>query len=325
MRGGQVVAMDNAGNQLLAVGPGRRSLLLSRGELLFECDLGGGVVRCFTGAARPLTSLAVSPDSRVVAAGSDDRLVRLWDGRTGAPRATLAGHRGKVLHTAFSPDGRRLLSASLDGTVIVWDVAEALRLAPAPAPPASRRPAEALWADLASEDAGVAAAALDDLEAQPQRALAVLVRHMRPVAEPPAGLVARLVGDLDAPRAATREKASVDLDALGDVAVGELRNALASPSAEVRKRAGVLLARHGGPVVTGPAARPLRAVELLERIGSDEARKLLTLLAGGAREARLTQHARSSLERHALTVITNREPSRLTQHARSSLERLRGS
>src|SRR5262249_8082718 len=59
---------------------------------------------------------------------SYDHTVRIWDATplTGDPLAphcvTLAGHQEKVSEVAFSPDGKWLASASLDGTANVWEL-----------------------------------------------------------------------------------------------------------------------------------------------------------------------------------------------------------
>ena len=67
--------------------------------------------------------LTFSPDgSRLTSSGQIDETVRLWDGTTGLPIATLEGHSGFVSALSFSPDGSRLASLGLlDGTVRLWD------------------------------------------------------------------------------------------------------------------------------------------------------------------------------------------------------------
>jgi WD40 repeat protein/Flp pilus assembly protein TadD len=77
----------------------------------------------FHGHTARVSSLMISPDGSLLATGSYDGTVRLWDLATGRQRATLAGHEGKVWSVAFSPDGKTIASGSGDGTVRLWDVA----------------------------------------------------------------------------------------------------------------------------------------------------------------------------------------------------------
>jgi len=62
-------------------------------------------------------SLAVSPDGDWLAAGYEDRSVRLWDAETGEEKARLEGHQSQVTGLAFSPDGSLLAS----GACSAWD------------------------------------------------------------------------------------------------------------------------------------------------------------------------------------------------------------
>lgn len=60
---------------------------------------------------------------RILATGSTDSTIKLWDATTGAPLATLTGHARAIRSLAVLPDGKTLASASDDATVKLWDLA----------------------------------------------------------------------------------------------------------------------------------------------------------------------------------------------------------
>ena len=65
---------------------------------------------------------------KLIASGSYDKMVKLWDVTSGKEVRNLQDHIDAVFAVAFSPDGKRLASASQDRTVKIWDVASGQRL-----------------------------------------------------------------------------------------------------------------------------------------------------------------------------------------------------
>jgi WD40 repeat protein len=66
-----------------------------------------------------ISSVAVSPDGKLLAWGGDGNQVRLWDVAAAREKAAFHGPKRFVRYVAFSPDGQRLAAAADDGTW-VW-------------------------------------------------------------------------------------------------------------------------------------------------------------------------------------------------------------
>lgn len=82
-------------------------------------------------------TVAISSDSRYVAAGSLDKSVRVWDTSTGFLVERLEGddsHKDSVYSVEFAPNGRHLVSGSLDKTIKMWELAIAPRMVPGQGP-----------------------------------------------------------------------------------------------------------------------------------------------------------------------------------------------
>jgi WD40 repeat protein len=83
----------------------------------------GSWVQVLEGHNSAVVSVAYSPDGKLIASGSWDQTVRVWNAATGTLQHTLTGHNRSVYSVGFSPDGKHIASCSSDQTVRVWDAA----------------------------------------------------------------------------------------------------------------------------------------------------------------------------------------------------------
>jgi RNA polymerase sigma factor (sigma-70 family) len=239
-----------------------------------------------------------SPDQRTMVTTDWHGIIHLREVATGKERDQLKGHLpGEVSALALSADGRVLVSGGYDSQVLVWDLTT--RMPDGRWRQIEQQPAElrAAWHSLANADARVAYHALWQLVSDPGGSTALLKEQLHPIRTADPARVAQLLQALDADEFAQRQRAHRELEVLGEAVATPLRQVLARKvSAEARKHLQKLLARLEG-VPTGQRLQALRGVEVLEHIGTPDARALLKTLANGAPGARLTREAKEALAR----------------------------
>jgi len=203
-----------------------------------------------------------------------------------------------VLSLAFAPDGRRLVSGAIDTTALVWDVSRLVQRRAAPVA-LSASGLESCWKDLRG-DAATAYGALGALVASPAQAVPLLRDRLQPATASDERRIARLISDLDSEQFAARRKAAADLEELGQLAEPALQKALrGKPSTEARRALQALLDKLAEGILPLDRVREIRAVEVLEHVGTAEAREVLEKMTRGVQGTRLTRQAETALERVA--------------------------
>ncbi|KAH7464215.1 Vegetative incompatibility protein [Fusarium oxysporum f. sp. matthiolae] len=81
------------------------------------------VLQTLEGHTSLVMSVVFSNDGKLIASGSYDKTVKIWDVATGEEERTLEGHTRWVTSVVFSNDGKLIASGSYDKTVKIWDVA----------------------------------------------------------------------------------------------------------------------------------------------------------------------------------------------------------
>ena len=108
----------------------------------------------------------------------------------------------------------------------------------------------------------------------------------------------QLIAQLDHEQFKVRQKATTELLEIGERLVPALDKALAAkPGLETSLRLQSLRTRLTGLVLKGARLQAYRGVELLEHIGTPDARQALQMLAGGAPGALVTTQAQAALAR----------------------------
>jgi WD40 repeat protein len=238
--------------------------------------------------------VAFSPDGRLLAFVNPSGEIVVWDLHLGKERQRFVDLDGEVTCLVFSPNSRRLVSGLSNTSLLVWQVA---------APPKGQNPAapdtNSAWTDLAGEPRK-AFAARWALAGSPERALPLLRERLKAVSPADPRLLRRLIANLDGDEYETRTRAQKELAKLGDRArealLEELKN---KPSLEAHRRIEGLLQALRPPFTEPDLLRSLRAIAVLEDIGTPQARKILETLAKGPAGARVTCEAKAILGRLA--------------------------
>jgi dipeptidyl aminopeptidase/acylaminoacyl peptidase len=245
-------------------------------------------------------SVAFSSDGRVLAAGSKDHKLHFWDLATGKPLPSAEGHKDSVLSLSMDKDGKTLASASEDGVVLIWD-ASALPRSDKSSGELTPKDLARLWTQMVADDETAAYAAMKMCTAHPKEAVEYFRTRIAKALSADEARLTKLITDLDNDDFAIREKATEELLGGDELVLKALRKVLKEKTLalEAKRRLEQIVDTIENRPASEERRRRQTGLEVLERIGTSEAKQALAALAQGPTEADLTGEAKAALDRLA--------------------------
>lgn len=262
------------------------------------------------GGPHQASCMAISPDRRLIGecilAGDMygpngrpvqiNRTISIWEAASGAIRQQFKLTGRNVQTIAFSPDGKYIAVALSDTTINVYEIA--------PVPPVTGKVDEdavnKLWDTLNDSNGINAFNAMSQLQLAPELTIKLFKANLKPSdnVQTDDEKIKKLISNLDSPRYVVRETAMKDLERLGRTALPEVNRMRAKKdiSAELQERLDQLILKLNKPDTTNVHLRPLRAIEILERLNTPEAKQILETLTKGG-ESPTTRAAQEAVER----------------------------
>lgn len=239
-----------------------------------------------------------SPNNRYLVGSSFEKshYVRIVDVSTGRDWRFLE-LPASSWSVAFSPDGSKLVSGFADSSSLIWNIADPPVVGESK--PIDSQTFQDLWKVLAEPGVVESYRAIFRLANAGDGTVSFLSKQMQPVKAADPDEIKKLLRDLGDDTFTTRKTAFRRLKELDRLAIKEVEAAFkTSQSQEVKKRCNDLLKSARSNLVTNrEQIHQLRAIQVLEKIGSPKAEALLEKLATGAPEARQTIEAKKVLAR----------------------------
>lgn len=289
---------DSRSPSTMAYSPdGRTIAILDSNDVVYICESASRQpVKHLLCHGLRIVSLAFLGCGGLLAGGTEEGKIVLWDLVTGRRLPDLNGDGGEVSGLASAPGGTLLASANANTTALLWQVPRLTRVARGYPSECTAGQCEALWEDLREADGLKAYKAIWALAAYPEVTVASLRAKLQPIPALDDKVLSRCLANLGDGRFAVRQQALEDLKGFSDLAVPALRGRLAhSPPLDERRSLEELI--EAARTWPQDLLRTLRAIQVLEAIGTTEARAVLLRMANGAAGSRLTQEAKASLKR----------------------------
>jgi hypothetical protein len=191
-----------------------------------------------------VSSLACSPDGKLLVSGGYDGSVRMWDVATGDEVSEFKGHDRQVTAIGFSADGTTLATADKQGNILVWDPRLRVRGGQMQLIDLTGKELEIGWEAMrTTRDHITAYRAIWRFVAGARQSVPFLKNELRPLPGDDPKRIADLLENLGSDRFTLRESASRELAKLADLAESQLRRLLdGKPNQEAKQRAERLLA-----------------------------------------------------------------------------------